>query len=151
MAIYLRMFFIDLYAIILMKGLLIKAVIILGRNTQSYMHTIAHMYTPYFQYFLSGVLPPPKKENICKWAMLPSLPIPEMEHHFEIQHIWGITRENNCNQQNYWLHLEWLSGMYLWAKRIHISTNTQSLSTLFLLVLESISVDFMHQNHLEIF
>ena len=36
------------------------------------------------------------------WETLPSLPIVEMELHFELQHIWGITRErNNCNQQNH--------------------------------------------------
>jgi hypothetical protein len=48
MAIYLRMFFIAPYAIILMKGLLIKAVIIPGKNHTlicTHIHTQIHIHT----------------------------------------------------------------------------------------------------------
>ena len=59
--------FIAPYAIILIKGFLIKNVIILGeKNTHSYMHINTHISVPYFQCFLSRIPPKRERENIYK-------------------------------------------------------------------------------------
>lgn len=135
-----------------MKGLLIKALNFPGKNTRSYMSTNAHIYISYFQYFLSTTKTEQEYLWVSKdpflWATLPSLSILEMEFHFELQHIWVITRERGttaisritdytCND---------CQKCACGQKVIHISTKyTQPLATFPLLVLKSISI---HQNHL---
>lgn len=83
--------------------------------------------------------------------MLPFLPILEIELHFELQHIWDITREREEQLQS----AESLITPVMTARDVPVGkkgfTLAQNTHSYLLSVLKGVLMNLMHQNHLDFF